>query len=202
MNSKPRDSSGRHHLRFPESVFDAFAFLSGYGFERKESLPTFGRFESPDVFVNVYHGRSSYELGVELGTLADKEPFSLLEVVESSGGTMPRAANVARSASEIVIGLKQLAEILSTYGVQHLRNDEEALQRLDDVRERKFGQFLYESRFDDARALARQAWHASDYSEVVRLLRRIPESERLPIERKRLMKAEAQLGGSAKNRNP
>ena len=48
---------------------------------------TFVRFESKTVFVDIYHGRGSYELGFEIGLLSlDKESWvTLNEIIELAG---------------------------------------------------------------------------------------------------------------------
>ena len=58
-------SPNRDVLGFSRTVFQYFNFLcSDYGFQVTDQSATLVRFESNDVFINVYHGRASYELGV------------------------------------------------------------------------------------------------------------------------------------------
>lgn len=56
---------GRERLGFEAAVVENFAFLKEAGFECVRRECTFVRYESKRVFVNVYHGRGSFELGVE-----------------------------------------------------------------------------------------------------------------------------------------
>jgi hypothetical protein len=42
---------------------------------------TLVRFESPGLFVNVYHGRASFQIGVEIGRVDTNELYSLHEVL-------------------------------------------------------------------------------------------------------------------------
>jgi hypothetical protein len=57
----------RWKLGFKEAVLANFQFLQDYGLECAQSDVTFVRYDSPRIFVNVYHGRGSYELDVEIG---------------------------------------------------------------------------------------------------------------------------------------
>lgn len=61
--------SSRESLNFPSIVESSFRYLLDppYEFTKVAATPTFVRYESDDSFVNVYHGRQSYGLGVEVG---------------------------------------------------------------------------------------------------------------------------------------
>ena len=80
-------SKAREQFGFPEAVLASFRFLvEDFGFSVVEHEPTYVRFESREVFVNLYHGRGSYELGVEIGERlkGDNTPersFTLREII-------------------------------------------------------------------------------------------------------------------------
>jgi hypothetical protein len=59
----------RERLAFKDAVMSGFRFFDDLGFRPAKQEMTFVRYESADVFVNVYHGRASFELGVEIGKL-------------------------------------------------------------------------------------------------------------------------------------
>lgn len=61
----------REALGFVEAVRSSFQFLESYGLRIVEQKSTCVRYESPSVFVNVYHGRASYELDVEIGRMTE-----------------------------------------------------------------------------------------------------------------------------------
>jgi hypothetical protein len=62
---------------FQEAVLDGFGFLRAYGLKAVEKNPTFVRFESKKVFVNVFHGRGSYEICIEVGLKGRIEKYGL-----------------------------------------------------------------------------------------------------------------------------
>lgn len=82
MSTGDKASNGQGRLGFIDLALRAFAFLLRIGFEVVRREPTRVVFESPTVFVNVYHGRSSYQVGLEIGSLADaRHKYSLYEVL-------------------------------------------------------------------------------------------------------------------------
>lgn len=78
LSSIHGDGSGR--LGFVDLVLAAFDFLMRLGFVVARREPTFVRFEKENVFINVYHGRASYQVGLELGRLRNGDMYSLHEL--------------------------------------------------------------------------------------------------------------------------
>ena len=70
LNKEPGPE--RAQFGFKDAVLSSFKFLGDFGLRRVEEKLTLVRYESSEVLLNVYHGRASYELGVEIGRL--KEP--------------------------------------------------------------------------------------------------------------------------------
>lgn len=68
-------------LGFVDLALKAFAFLLDIGFEVVRCEETSLRFESSTVFVNVYHGRCSYHIGLELGRVQEGDLYSLYEIL-------------------------------------------------------------------------------------------------------------------------
>lgn len=82
MSIGDKASGVQGRLGFIDLAQSAFAFLLRIGFEVVRREPTRLIFESPSVFVNVYHGRSSYQVGLEIGRLDDaRHKYSLYEVL-------------------------------------------------------------------------------------------------------------------------
>jgi len=75
----------RWQLGFQDSVLSSFDFLSTYGLRPVEESATFVRYESSSVFVNVYHGRASFEIGVEIGRRDRPEKYGLDYIVSWAG---------------------------------------------------------------------------------------------------------------------
>lgn len=62
-------------------MLSSFDFLRAYGLKPVEEDVTFVRYESDAMFVNVYHGRGSFEIGVEIGRLDRPEKYGLDYIV-------------------------------------------------------------------------------------------------------------------------
>jgi len=78
MNSQA-DKKGR--LGFADLTLKTFAFLVKMQFRIVKRTETFVRFENDVVFINVYHGRSSYQVGLEIGRIGLSELYSFYEVL-------------------------------------------------------------------------------------------------------------------------
>lgn len=87
------DTSWDSRLGFADLALKAFGFLLQAGFRVVRRDSTHVRFESDAVFIKLYHGRSSYHVGLELGRLDRQEIYSLHEVLASVG---PEHVNKAR----------------------------------------------------------------------------------------------------------
>jgi hypothetical protein len=79
--------SDRARLGFAAVASHEFGFLLGMGFRLVDLSDTLARYETDRRFVRVFHGRRSYELGVEVGRWVDidgaarEQAFPLRDVV-------------------------------------------------------------------------------------------------------------------------
>jgi hypothetical protein len=82
-----RTDPGKHRsqLGFKDAVLSSFDFLRAYGLKPIKEEVTFVRYESNSVFVNVYHGRGSFEIGVEIGRLDRPVKYGLGYIVAWAG---------------------------------------------------------------------------------------------------------------------
>jgi len=87
---KSEPEVNRRQLGFEEPVLSNFDFLRSHGLKLVESAPTLVRFESREVFVNLYHGRASYEIGVEIGLKARSVWAGLHRFVDRRNGVEVR----------------------------------------------------------------------------------------------------------------
>jgi hypothetical protein len=200
MVEMPRTAPGpdRYRLGFADAVSDAFGFLLGRGFQLVELSETFAPYEAARRFVQVSHGRGSYELGVEIGrwTELDGVPheqlFSLRDVVSLTtdpaaigfGGTSATTAETVRKF------ITRLAAWTQEYASPLISDGEDLFQAL---RARNSAWFDAEQDAQRARLLrsrADEAWRARDFANVVNayteLDRELTTVELRPSERGRL----------------
>ncbi len=137
----PTTEPGPEHaaLGFVAAVQGSFGFLENdYGFRLVRAEPTFVRYEGERRFVNVFHGRSSYELGVEIGRWVEvdgevaEQRFGLGYVVALSRepDSVGFRAFTATDADTVARFVLQLAEWTRDFGASALAGGDAAFERM------------------------------------------------------------------------
>jgi hypothetical protein len=189
----------RRRLGFEEAALVSFDFLRSYDLKPVEKNPTFVRYESRKVFVNIYHGRASYEVGIEVGLKAGTEKYGLDSVVFAAGkevwetegfgkGTMFQVSS-REGVQRIVPGV---AELLRKYGEPFLRGDLSFYKQLDKANGRASAEHTRQQLIRRIREQAEAAWSGKSFARVIELYQSI-HSELTMIERKRLAFARKQI---------
>ncbi len=192
----------RWKLGFKEAVLENFTFLRRYGYRRVRADVTFVRYETPwykfrrRFYVNVYHARGGYDLGVEIGPVDnDQEQATLLGILIWSnapevknwriGGTLWRAET--RDAVQTLV--PKLAELVRRFADPFLRGDPEAIKSL-----RKMNKEAYAVWRSNApkRHQATLAWEAKDFEGVAAIYETF-ENELYAEEKERLAEARKEL---------
>lgn len=189
----------RAALNFPQEVQSAFEFLTtDYGLQCIFTEPTYVRYESYLTFVNVYHGRSSYELGLEVGLLGEsperERAFTLMELMRVQD---PWAESnfhyfTATTPKQMRTAVARLAQLLKKYGADTLRGDRTAFERLSEERIRWRERFAKEVLLDQVKPAAEAAFRAKDYAKAVNLYESVRD-DLTPVELKKLNYAKKQL---------
>jgi hypothetical protein len=177
MNFKNSPDSDRDQLGFASEVVSAFKFLSTeYGFQCVRIEQTFVRYESISSFVNIYHGRRSFELGVEIGRL-EKVPglqenwytigeiLDLIGVREKLGFTFFQASTHER----VQMLVPKLAEYVREYARPIFEGDSKIFESLSNLRRKKSEDLIREMRLSQIRDKATTAWHKKDYAKLIEL---------------------------------
>lgn len=179
----PRTELGvdRERLRFVDAVRSSFGFLEPLGFEVVVEFSTLVRYESASVFVVVFHGRGSYELGVEIGHRIEvdgqlvHEKFALADVVslavplEESG-----FQSFATTDAEQLPGfLAELAEWTGRYGGPALGDEPGVFTQLRAAGVKRSEAMQDAWRATRLRDAAEAAWRMKDYPRVVDAYREI-----------------------------
>ena len=191
----------RSKLGFMDAVLSSFGFLSNLGFRAVERDITFVRYESSRVFVNVYHGRGSFELGVEVGRLRKaSEKVTLHEIIawvgagqaEGFGQHVTFQVSTREGVQEFV---PKLAGLVQKYGIPLLKADAAAYREIHAVSARWAAQYEKEVALGHMRQKADAAWHAKDYFRVVELYKpagpdlSVVEARRLAYAEQRILQA-------------
>ncbi len=152
---------------------------------------TFVRYESDSVFVNIYHGRGSFEIGVEVGRLGRTENYGLDYIVSWAGKQAWEAEGFGRgtmfqvSSREGVQNIvPKVSELMKKYGDPFLSGRPGFYAELEKANERE--QMLVRIREEAA-----AAWKAKQFSRVAGSLEPV-RADLSEIESKRLAFAEKQ----------
>lgn len=131
----------RWKLGFKEAVLKGFEYLGSYGLQCVEADVTYVRYDSSKVFVNVYHGRGSYELNVEIGRHdgpRKDSPFALDAVLGWKRAPERKLLNRENALFQsdtregVQERIPQMAALFRKYGDSLLRGDEEAFKSFDE----------------------------------------------------------------------
>jgi hypothetical protein len=189
----------RERFGFTAAAEDAFRFLvEDFGFQLVCRETTFVRYESRATFVNIYHGRSSYEIGIEVGPRAEvpgqeEEKFMLGDILETCGEPGGAAFRQAGTREEVSRYLYELAALAKKYAVAAFRGEKEFFLHLRETQTRLSHEFLLAHTLRRARSVASEAFGRGDYRRVVAELR--PFSRYLDEEDgRRLAEAERRIG--------
>lgn len=163
----------REQLGFLGAARDRFAFLADRGFEEVAGNATYLRLERDGVFVEVFHGRASYELGVEFGrwVLVDdarvKQKFHLAEVLPVVAPEVTFVARTATSRAQVARFVEELAQVARVV-VERLEDEGvEVFDRVSAAVERRSDEYLENTRAEHLRGRADAAWHRRDFVAVV-----------------------------------
>jgi hypothetical protein len=184
----------RRALRFAEVVREEFAFLQSHGFKCVRSDATLVRFKSQHVRLGVYHGRRSFEIGLDIrsssGSLGEPNysMAAVIRMVDPSKADQYRDF-AARSAEEVVEGVRRLSALLRAYAEAGILDDPGLFERLRKDRESWVRDYAQKVNLTQKRRELEEAWRAKDYVRVVTLLRPLRDAL-TPSELKKLEYAE------------
>jgi hypothetical protein len=191
----------RERLFFAESVRRHFGFLEGRHFTVVTCTPTYVRYESQRLFVNVYHGRKSFEIGLEVGQLTRgrrEEPYPISGIISLLDPE--RAADyqdyATRTAEGVDEGLRRLSALFREYAERGLFEDPGLFTRLQRQRQESGQRMARDVDLTHAREALGGLWRSRDYARVVQLLQPLRESLG-PSELKKLEYAEKHIDDSS-----
>lgn len=164
----------RGRLGFATVASEEFSFLLGLGFTLVEVSDTLARYESDGRVVRVFHGRGSYELGVEVGRwievdgVSREQAFPLRDVVAQRrdpadigfGGT---SATTAESVRKF---LGQLAGWTREFALPLLHDGDDLFDQLSLSNAARAHAERDELRASRLRARADEAWQRQDFATV------------------------------------
>ena len=186
----------RLQLGFEEAVLGTFEFLLPYGLKPVERNATFVRYESKQLFVNVYHGRASFEIAAEIGSRNHTLKYELSYIVHYAGTSAWEAEGFGRvtmfqvsSREGVQRFVPKVAELLKKYGNPFLQGDAAFYDGLEEADRLASVEYTRRQRLEGVRKKANAAWSEKDLPRMAELYRTMRD-ELTEIETKRLAYAE------------
>lgn len=185
----------RSILRFAEQVRSRLSFLESLGFRCVRSEATCVRFESTGIGINIYHGRRSFEIDLEIEPLeSSADAYSLSALLRLVG--LDQAAHARSYATHteegVAEGVRQLAELFAQCVAIGILNDARLFPRLKLQEKELAKKYALETELFQARRKSEAAWHKKDYATVVEVLKPL-RSALTKVEVRKLEFAEKQL---------
>jgi hypothetical protein len=160
-------------LGFIQLAQAAFEFLLQMDFRVVERESTRLRYESPTVFVSVYHGRSSYQVGLEIGRANDREKYSLHELLTAAAPTeVEKARCQATNREGLNRCLAAIADVVQRTCRSVLKGDPAAFEDLRSAVAPARKVKTLQAQFGAILDCADQAWEAKDLRRATELYQR------------------------------
>ena len=165
MIARFTEGPDRWRLRFAEAVVREFAFLeSELGFRRTKEETTFVRYESDRLFLNVFHGRGSFEIGVELGRLAEPTTHYRLPILVAALAPEYEGRTVFQASSQEAVQncVAEAARLLREKCGAALAGHAEALRLAEQESQAEGERLTLRYQFGATIARADEAWESKD----------------------------------------
>jgi hypothetical protein len=186
----------RWKLGFKEAVLENFAFLQVKGFKALLAEDTLVHFESATVLVNVYHGRGSFEIGVQIGRLDRSLKYGLDYIVRRAGKEVWNSEGFGQSTMFQVSDregvcsiVPKVARLVQKYGEPFLEGDPNFYNELERADKHESMKFQRDQALQKVHKEARAAWMARDYARVAELFQPVRD-DLTETDRKKLEYAE------------
>ena len=197
---KAQPSNDRTSLGFPEAVALEFDFLvKEYSFSCVKREETYVRYESSVVFVNVYLGRSSFELNVEIGerVIGKDLPESRFTIGEILYLANPQVAENYHSyqvttSQSVKTFVGELARIVKLHAIPALLGDHEFFQRVAEIQLQRSNDLLRTWELNRVRREVETAWREKDFKRVIEIYDPVKD-QLTPAEEKKLQYAKKKI---------
>jgi hypothetical protein len=190
------DALGVADLRFADTATSLFSFLKKSGFSELEVLPTLVRYGNGSLEIRVYHGRRSFEIGVEIDFSGTS--YSLSEVIRTTDPAVAETLRnpIASTEEGVRHGLQEVSSLLQTYGAPAYAGNARFFEGLERQRQAWFENYADDTLASQLRPKAEEAFRRGDYVKAAELYGRI-RSRLTPAEMKKLSLAERRRPSSS-----
>lgn len=181
--SNDGDADGR--LGFSKQVIDAFSFLHEHGFRLTEVLPTLVTYVGNGITIDVYYGRSSFEIGV--GASFRGVRYSLSGIIDVMAPGVGKSYKIvaSRTSEDVASAVANAAELVKEYLIPNVLGSGEFWNLMERARKQAEVEYELETLAAQLRPRADDAFARHDYATAAELYARILPSLS-EVERKKL----------------
>jgi hypothetical protein len=176
MIAKTKHQVDRSSLNFADVVKVTFSFLREYGLLEVEATPSLVRYKTTCVEVDIYHGRSSFELG--FGITQEGVRYSLPEFMRLKDPELEQQYRYPTVTTQAALKkfLEKTADLVQTYCIRGLACDSTVFQQLSAQRIIWRKKFALEVMVYQIRPKAYEAFRQKKYGEAAELYKQIESS--------------------------
>lgn len=162
----------RESLNFAEKAKAAFGFLTEFAYVVEYADATLVRYVGPHGKITIYHGRLSYEIGVEFSpeNTTQSPTYSLGLLIETLEENTQYQNPCADTVESVESFLFIQADRVRKYGDSIFSGQLDIWTRLDDRRKSNALKMEISSKLNYARSTAEKAFSEKRFGDVVRLL--------------------------------
>jgi hypothetical protein len=195
--NKDNFSVQKDRLGFLSIAKAAFKFIESHGFKVTKEDFGFLRYESDLYFINICHGRFSYEINVEMGyKCSEAVLFYLGDIIEMADpkGHENYFTPMAVNEETVYKFIEMHAQWLKKYGENILNGDVHAWAKLRNYHKEKIEKYWDGERNKEIRERAGIAFREKRYDDFIKLIL-TTETELTKLERKQLEYARKKTEG-------
>jgi hypothetical protein len=179
----------RVNLNFEGFAAEEFSFLQDFGFNLIDSSTTIVRYQKGAIEICVYHGRQSYEIGVEF--FYREVRYSISEFIRAVDPELAEHYRNPAACERGIVGrmLSKVSELTKKYCIRLLQGDESIFITLESQRKSWMERYALEVRVKQIRPKANELFRLGEYAKAVELYNSI-KACLSPAELKKLSIAE------------
>lgn len=176
MTAETENPIDRSNLNFADVVRENFLFLNDYGLLEVEATPSLVRYKNACVEVDIYHGRSSFELG--FGITQEGVRYSLPEFMRLKDPELEQQYRYPAVTTQAALKtfVAKTADLVRQHCIRGLACDLTVFLELSNQRKIWIEKYAFEVSVRQLRPKAYEAFRQKKYREATELYKQIESS--------------------------
>ena len=163
------DKISRGSLGFEAIVRERFSFLRQFGFREIDARSTIVSYGNGNLGVTIYHGRQSYEVGVEIGRRGQWFPSDLAIAAVDKDAYRKYRRPAATTKTALACAVARQASLVRKYAEPALRGDRSFFLRLGETGDLLVRERVAAALVSRTKPMAAAAFRERRYADAVKL---------------------------------